>query len=454
MVRFVLIGAGARGMDAYGRWIAQNPRKATLVAVAEPRDERLRDCSLRHKICDAMQHKDWPALLAKGRIADACIVATQDRDHAAPALAAMAAGYHVLLEKPMAVTEQDCRALVSTSESCGVALHICHVLRHTRFFSAIKQAIDSGMLGQVAAIRHSENVSYWHYAHSYVRGAWNSAAGSSPMILAKSCHDLDILCWLAGAGPRAVQSFGSQEFFREDKAPAGAPARCTDGCPHQESCPWYAPRLYIHGTPMLKNLALSKSPFIRLLASFLGTEPFDRIWDWKEWPSSTISDDHSSTARLRALRTGPYGRCVYRCGNDVIDRQVVNLQFPNGVVANFSLHGHSYHEGRQIRIDGSAGSIEGSFGFEGERLEFFDHRRGGRRVLWRTGNPLRGHGGGDAGLMEDFTRHVEGLRLGSAPADDTAPARAALRSHLLCFAAERSRREGRVIFLDSEGAGQ
>ncbi len=202
---------------------------------------------------------------------------------------------------------------------------------------------------------------------------------------------------------------------------------------------------------MLKNLALSRSPLFGPLARFFGTEPFDRLWDWREWPSSTISDDLSRAARLHALRTGPYGRCVYRCDNDVVDREVVNVQFANGVVAAFSLHGHSYHEGRQIRIDGSAGSIEGTFGFEGEKLTFFDHRRGGRRVLWRSGNPLRAHGGGDAALMEDFTAQVEGMLRGSNPAGGRGSARAALLSHLLCFAAERSRVEGRVIFMDDKG---
>ncbi len=222
MVCYVLIGAGARGKDAYGRWIAHSASKAKLIAVAEPRDSRRRECSSQHRIPDGVQFKDWHGLIEKGRIADACIVATQDQDHVTPALAAIAAGYHVLLEKPMAVTAEDCRALVSASEKAGVALRICHVLRYTRFFSAIKHAIDSGMLGQIASIRHSENVSYWHYAHSFVRGNWRSAAGSSPMILAKSCHDLDVLCWLAGARPRAVQSLGSQEYFRADKAPPGA----------------------------------------------------------------------------------------------------------------------------------------------------------------------------------------------------------------------------------------
>ncbi len=452
MVRYVLIGAGTRGKDAYARWIADNPDEAELVAVAEPQEGRRVECAARHRLSEGMLFKDWRELIDRGRIADACIVATQDRDHAAPARAAIAAGYNVLLEKPMAVTEEDCMSLVAASEEAGVILRICHVLRYTRFFAAVKSALDSGLLGEIAIIRHSENVSYWHYAHSYVRGNWRNAAGASPMILAKSCHDMDILCWLAGARPRVVQSFGSQEYFRADHAPAGAPARCTDGCPHERQCPWYAPRLYLNGTPMLKNLAFSKSLLIRPLASFFSTEPFDRLWDWKEWPSVTISDRHSRAARMAALQDGPYGRCVYRCDNDVVDRQVVNVQFDNGVVAAFILHGHSYQEGRQIRIDGSAGSLEGTFGFAGEELVLFDHRRGGRKVLWRNRSPFRGHGGGDEGLMEDFTSHVEAFLKGAAPPDEPGAARAALRSHLLCFAAERARIEGCVITLDEKGA--
>jgi predicted dehydrogenase len=459
MVGYVLVGAGARGKDAYGRWIARNAAKARLLAVAEPREARREQCSAQHRIPASLQFTDWRQLFARGKLAEACIVATQDHDHVEPALAAMAAGYHVLLEKPMALSEADCRTLVAASETAGVMLRICHVLRSTGFFTAVKGAVDSGMLGQVATIRHSENVSYWHYAHSYVRGNWRNTAEASPMILAKSCHDLDILCWIAGARPRAVQSFGSQEYFRKDRAPSGAPERCTDGCPHQEGCPWYAPRLYIHGTPVLKNVGLSRGSFLGLLARFFGTEPLDRLWDWKEWPASTISDDLSRAARLQALRTGPYGRCVYRCDNDVVDRQVVSLQFDNGIAATFTLHGHSYHEGRQIRIDGSAGSLEGEFGLAGEELVYFNHRRGGRKLLWRSRNPFKGHGGGDERLMEDFNTQVAALAGGAATGAPGASmesakgsARAALQSHLVCFAAERSRREGRVIVMEEEGA--
>ena len=451
MVSYVLVGAGARGKDAYGRWIARNPSKARLLAVAEPREARREQCAAQNGIPTGERFADWRELLARPRRADACIVATQDHEHVGPALAAMGAGYHVLLEKPMAVTEQDCRDLVTACERHGVVLRVCHVLRSTPFFAAMRNAIASGMIGDLVTIRHSENVSYWHYAHSYVRGNWRSAAAASPMILAKSCHDLDLLCWLAGAPATAVQSFGSQEYFRADKAPRGAPARCTDGCPHQASCPWYAPRMYLHGTPMLKDTAIGNRSFLGILARIFATEPFDRLWNWKEWPATTISDDLSREARWEALRTGPYGRCVFRCDNDVVDRQVVNVRFANAVTASFNLHGHSYLEGRQIRVDGSAGSLEGWFGQSGEDLVFFDHRRGGRRRLWHNDNPFKGHGGGDAGLMEQFTRQVEAALRGEPVTDEAGSAAASLRSHLLCFAAERSRLSGQVVSLNEEG---
>ncbi len=448
MVSYVLVGAGARGKDAYGRWIATHPSKARLVAVAEPRAARREQCAAQNGIPRDACFADWRELFSRPKMADACIVATQDNDHLAPATAAMAAGYHVLLEKPMAPNEADCRAIAVAAEKHGVVLRICHVLRTTRFFSSIHDAIAGGMLGELVTIRHSENVGYWHYAHSYVRGNWRTTATASPLILAKSCHDLDALCWLAGSQPIAVQSFGSLEHFRADKAPEGAPLRCTDGCPHAVTCPWYAPRMYLGGTPMLKDMAIGNRGAIGLVARVFATEPLDRLWDWKEWPVATISDDLSREARMEALRTGPYGRCVYHCDNDVVDHQVVNVEFGGGVTASFSVHGHSYLEGRQIRVDGTAGSLEGWFGQAGQELFFYDHRRGGRRRLWRSYNPFKGHGGGDDGLMEQFTRQIEAALHGKPLTDDSGSAAASLRSHLLCFAAERSRLSGAVVRMD------
>ena len=444
MVSVVLVGAGARGKDAYGKWIAAHRDRARIVAAAEPREARRSDLAAEHGIPVSALFSSWEELLEKPRMAEACIIATQDQGHTAPALAAMAKGYHVLLEKPMAPSAEECALLVASSREAGVELRICHVLRYTPFFSALKASIDSGAIGEVTAIDHSENVSYWHFAHSYVRGNWRSTREANPIILAKSCHDMDILYWLAASRARSIQSFGSLQFYTKENAPEGAPERCTDGCPHSESCPWYAPRLYLHGTPMLQGYRNSPNAALRLVAGAATSRAVRNLIDWREWPSSTISDDHSKAGRLEALKAGPYGRCVFRCDNDVVDRQVVNLEFESGVVASFSLHGFSFEEGRRIRVDGTKGCLEGRFGLSGSLLQLHEHRSGRTRTLLRK-TDLAGHGGGDAGVMDSFISDLEERSAGRPSADPLTSAEASLESHLMCFAAERSRLEGRVV---------
>ena len=451
MVTAVLIGAGARGKDAYGTWIAAHRDRARLVALAEPSEARREACAAEHRIEPGSRFSSWEELLDRPRLADACIVATQDRDHTAPALAAMAKGYQVLLEKPMAPTEEECRLMAEAAREAGVELRVCHVLRYTPFFSAIKRCLDSGAIGEVAAIQLSENVGYWHFAHSFVRGSWRRARDSNPLILAKSCHDMDILSWLAGSPARSVQSSGSLSFYRPEKAPPGAPERCLAGCPRSGDCPWEATRLYLHGTPMLQSYRDSPVAALRLLAR-VATAPLIRgRLDWREWPASVISEDPSPKARLEALRTGPYGRCVFRCDNDVVDRQSVGLSFENGVEASFCLHGFSFEEARRIRVDGSKGSLEGRFGLSGSLLVLHEHRSGRRRTLLRRAD-LGGHGGGDAGLMEAFFASIEAKKAGRSPAEPLTSAEASLASHRICFAAERSRLEGRSVRLDGPKA--
>jgi predicted dehydrogenase len=444
MVDLVLIGAGARGKDAYGKWIKAHGGEARLVAAADPDAARLSACASEHGLPPELLFSSWEELLDKPRMAMACIVATQDQGHTAPALAAMAKGYQVLLEKPMAPSPEECRVLVRGARDAGVELRICHVLRYTPFFSAMKRSIDSGEIGEIVAINHSENVAYWHFAHSYVRGNWRKALESNPLLLAKSCHDMDILSWLASSRATSIQSFGSLSFYTRENAPEGAPERCLDGCPAAESCPWYAPRLYLHGAPLIDCFRHSPSALLRLAARVAGSAAIRNLVDWRDWPSSTISDDHSRAGRLEALRAGPYGRCVFRCDNDVVDRQVVNTEFESGAVASFSLHGHSYQEGRRIRVDGTKGCLEGSFGLAGSLLRLHEHRSGRTRTLLRKAD-LAGHGGGDAGLMESFIADLEARQGGERPPDSRSSAVASLESHLMCFAAEESRRTGTVL---------
>lgn len=449
----ILIGAGNRGADTYARWALAHPDRLRIIAVAEPDPARRQRVSAAHGIPAAMQFDDYRSLLSLPSLSRAAIIATQDHCHTEPALLAMKAGYDVLLEKPMATTPAECASLVAAAESSGRLLQVCHVMRYTEFAQALKQVLASGILGQVITISHRENVSSWHMAHSYVRGNWRSEQESSPMILAKCCHDLDLLVWLLDEKPLTVSSVGSLRHFQPENAPPGAPARCTDGCPVEDTCPFYAPSLYLDLNPITFGLSHARHPLTRfagrtarshpalLRAMSWVMPPLRQLTAYDGWPRSIITSEASSEKHLyQALDTGPYGRCVYHCDNDVVDHQVVLMAFPSGISATLTMHGHSEQECRTIRIDGSQASLFGRFGFNETFIEVRDHRDFSVK-RWDFANEIEsgGHGGGDEGLMEGFVDALAGV---SAPLTD---ARTSLESHLLAFAAEEARLQGTVV---------
>jgi predicted dehydrogenase len=323
-------------------------------------------------------------------------------------MAALQTGYHVLLEKPMAPTPEDCVRMVRAAERTKRLLAIAHVLRYTTFFSALRRVAHDGRLGTIVSVQHSENVAYWHMAHSYVRGNWSRSGTTGPMILTKCCHDLDILAWLMGGDPvEQIHSVGSLLHFRPENAPPNAPERCLDGCPAAEECPYYAPRIY--------------------LTDNLG------------WPTQTISNDLSYEARLRALRTGPYGRCVYRAENDVVDHQVTVMRHASGATSTLTMHGHSHEEARTTRIDGTRATLRARFTpSRGSEMVVFPHdARAEPESVWVDGSERDGHGGGDLGVLRAFAESVRSASHGALTS-----ARVSLESHLLAFAAEESRRSG------------
>ncbi|MBQ2921026.1 MAG: Gfo/Idh/MocA family oxidoreductase [Oscillospiraceae bacterium] len=401
----VVLGAGSRGAT-YAGYAKEFPEDLQVVAVAEPRADR------RDLLADALdipedgRFASWQELLARPRMADCAFVCTLDDDHTEPAIKAMELGYHVLLEKPMSNSEDECRRITEAAERTGRVLAVCHVLRYTPFYMTLKDLIDRGEIGQVTAVNQIENVGYWHQAHSFVRGNWRNTAETSPMLLQKSCHDMDILLWLVGRDCQRVQSFGSLRHFTPENAPEGAPARCTDGCPHADTCPYYAPRLYMD---------MSRTG----------------------WPVDVITTDLSEAGRRRALEEGPYGRCVYRCDNDVVDRQVVNLEFEGGAVATFTMTAFSADFSRQLKIFGTAGQITADMGTG----QIVLHRFGEEKKTIPVDTASSGHGGGDYGILGDFL-HI--LRHGG---ESRTSAKVSLQSHLICFAAERSRKEHIVVEL-------
>jgi len=245
-IHAILIGAGQRGADVYGLYAQHHPDQICFAAVAEPDPARRARFAEQHQIPPQNQFESWEPLLAQPQFAQAAFVCTQDGQHTAPALAAMHAGYAVLLEKPMATTAEECIQLVRASEETGRPLHISHVLRYTKHFVKMREIIQSGALGQIVTVDHRENVSWWHMVHSYVRGNWRNSGESSPMILAKCCHDLDILLWLLDGHCVSLSSVGGLMHYRAENAPEGAPTRCLDGCPAADTCPSGA-RLPIRG---------------------------------------------------------------------------------------------------------------------------------------------------------------------------------------------------------------
>jgi predicted dehydrogenase len=388
-VSLAVIGAGNRG-TSYGRWALANPSRARVVAVAEPRQVRRDRFAAAHGIGTADAAADWRQLAARERFADAVLVCTQDRMHAEPVEAFAALGYHILLEKPMAPDEQTCRLIVAAAERAGVMLAVGHVMRYTPYTAAVKQIVDSGRLGEIMSVEHLEPVGFWHQAHSFVRGNWRRADLATSMLMAKSCHDLDWLQYILGQPPQRVSSFGRLSHFTRANRPEGSADRCVD-CAVEASCAYSATRLY--------GGMLTRGPHPR-----------------------------------------PYGRCVYACDNDVVDHQVVAMEFPGGATATFTMTGFNEAGGRRTRIFGTRGELSG----DGETISIYDFMTRQTQVVTaeQTGamSAAGGHGGGDAGLMDAFTEAVAASdpeRIRSGP-------RESLASHLAVFAAERARLNGTV----------
>lgn len=406
----LLIGAGQRGLDCYGAYVAAHPEEGRIVAVAEPVPALRQRAAQIHHIPAHRVFRDWREALFVPRCADAVLICTQDKDHVGPTLAAIERGYHVLLEKPMATTEDECRAIIAAVRRAGIIFGICHVLRYTPYARLLRSLLDHDAVGEIINVRHLEPVGWWHMAHSFVRGNWRRTDEATFMLLAKSCHDFDFINFVVQRRCRRVASFGALSHFRREHQPPGAADRCYN-CPShiEQRCPYSALRLY-------KSIPPS------------------------QWPASVLSVERTPEAIDAALRSGPYGRCVYACDNDVVDHQDVLLEFDNGCTVAFTMSAFTPLSGRHTHIMGTHGELRG----DGEQLIHTDFVTGQRTVhtpdAYGSHDAGGGHGGGDAGLMRAFLAAVrEGnpAHLSGTPED-------ALEAHLIAFAAERARLSGTV----------
>jgi len=402
-VSVAIVGAGDRGRT-YADYCLAHPEEGKVVAVAEPIEARRERMAAEHKIDPRYVFSSWRELIKKPRLAEAAVIGTQDRDHKKPAIALARRGYHILLEKPMAPTAADCKAIVEAIKAAGVVFAVGHVMRYSPYFKRLKDFIDSGAIGEIVAIEHLEPVGYWHIAHSFVRGHWRNTEESSFMLLAKSCHDIDILRYLVGKPCVAVSSFGSLMHFRKERKPEGAGMRCVS-CAIEPKCPYSAKKIYFTGKT--------------------------------DWPVCAITDDLTPEGIRKAVETGPYGRCVYECDNDVVDHQVVNLLYEGGATASFTMCGFTEMIGRQSRIMGTLGEIVGDrSGFR--HYDFLTDKT--TQYSPTTDAGYTGHGGGDEGLMREF--------LAACTAKDPSMIKSGpdvtLETHLTVFAAEKARLKGTV----------
>ncbi len=408
-ISLVIAGLGGRGHDIYSKYALEHTEDAEVVAIADPRPDRLKIAQKEWNLPEERCYTSAEDLFAQGQIADAAVIATQDQQHVAHAEAALKAGYHLLLEKPVAVDIEGCLAVLQMARQYKRHVVVCHVLRYTPFYNTIKRFIEDGKIGDVVTIQAMEQVGYWHHAHSYVRGNWRRCDESSPMILAKCCHDMDILIWLTGKRAQSVSSYGNNYLFNAAHAPEGAAERCFE-CSVRDNCPYDAVRYYL------------ESPRTSVRAGRVN------------WPINVLDPNPTPETIEKALRTGPYGRCVFHCDNDVVDHQVVNIELEDGVTINFTMSAFTESCYRTIKVMGTRGCIEGNMD-ESKLIwhDFFGHHE--ELDLQVTDGSMAGHGGGDAVMMKQF---IELLASGK---DDEmlSSIEHSIESHLVALLAEKSR---------------
>lgn len=414
MKTIAIIGLGSRG-SMYAKRI--NNQGGKVVAVCDTNESVLNHVGDKMGIAPDMRFKNSEALFARGKIADALIVASQDRDHYGQAKKGLELGYHVLCEKPVSPVKEECVELAKLAEEKGLYMVVCHVLRYAGFYDTVKRIIDSGAIGEVTNIQQTENVGYWHYSHSYVRGNWRREDETTPSILAKCCHDLDLLYYYTGKKCKSVSSIGSRRIFIPENAPEGAPMRCLDGCPAKNTCPYYAPRFYyeftLHSVPI-----------------YIG-----RGYQVAKMGNPTLKQVKEALAT-----TSPYGRCVYHCDNNVVENQTVLCKFDGDVNATLTMNASSKKCFRSVHITGTKGEIFGKDVSGKVRLNVWGKKS--KTVKAKVG---QGHLGGDSGIVHDF---LELLETGK-PNKRISFMSETLMSHVMAFAAEESRKnDGKTIYIE------
>lgn len=402
-VTAITLGAGNRG-NVYGNFAIEYPEQLDIVGVAEPVPIRIERYVKKHQIPKENQFVTWEHVFQKPKFADAIIISTPDRLHYGPCMEALKMGYDVLLEKPISPSEKECRDILEMTKKTGRIVAVCHVLRYAPYFIRLRELMQSNAIGEVMSIQHLEPIGYDHMSHSYVRGNWHNSKESTPIILGKSCHDLDILRWMIGKPSKSIQAFGDLKWFKKENAPEGSTDRCMNGCDIESTCPYSALEHYLRKKKRLHVLDM----------------PDDKA----QWDAHIMSK----------LKSTDYGRCVYRMDNDQPDHYTSNIIFENNITASFSMEAFTSYEGRRTRVMGSMGDIVGDM--QQFTMTLF---RSDKKTEWKETTDL--HGGGDwrlvANWIQAIVKHDPGLL--------TSTIDQSIESHVMGFAAETSRKEKRVV---------
>lgn len=406
-----VIGAGGRG-SVYTELMC-NKEEFSVVAACDRIPKKLENLQ-------AIAHMEDEALFTdeeeffKEKRADVLVIATCDSDHVRQCVRAMKLGYDVLLEKPISDSREEIQELLAVQKETGRTVVVCHVLRYTVAIQKLEELLAQGVVGELIAIDHMERVNFWHQAQAYVRIQKMYSDTQHPTILAKCCHDLDLIQHFAGARCKSVSSVGGLTHFRPENAPEGATKRCVD-CPHKDTCCFSAKRIYID----------------------LWKERGCPAFSWP-WYKVSLTNPNTEENLYEGIKNTVFGECAYQCGVEtnphVVDNQMVQMEFENGVRANLKML-FAAGSGRRINF----------FGTKGELL--YDERVGTIEVrpYWGEVETLEiktlnvqgwGHGGGDFGLVESLYDILTGKATHYTSLTES------LESHLMGVAAEESRLDG------------
>lgn len=408
-VTAIVIGAGSRG-SVYASYSVQYASSLKIVGVADPNVVRRKQMEQQYGIDPEHSFADWSEVFKVAKFADTVIIATPDHLHYKPCMNALAHGYDVLLEKPIAQTAQECTDILAQAKKYNRIIGVCHVLRYSPYFLAIKRVVDEGRIGNILSVQHFEPVRFHHFAHSYVRGNWHSSKATTPLILAKACHDLDIVYWILGKQCKKISAFGNLTFFTKKNEPQGAANRCLD-CAAEEVCPFSAKRIY-----------MKQHRYLYV---------FDNLPRDRDLKNAKIEE---------YLRTTDYGRCVFRCANDQPDHYVCNLEFADESTASIQVEALTSYGGRKTRLMGTKGDIVGDM----EKFVMTDFLTG-KKYIWDEDISklpgYEGHAGGDWGIVKDFllavANHNESYLSSTIDVS--------VESHIMGFKAEEARLNNTIV---------